>query len=127
VGRRRLRNTVLDFLSADKDDLAASRAKKQFENADCMTGMDTYVFIYYTYACIYVTDILHIWICIYVTDIFAQLIALASLYIYTYIYVYMYTYIYITDKLAGLMTLASMDCKEREAALASFHKGDSVS
>lgn len=44
---------------------------------------------------------------------------LASIYIGIYIY---YIYIFITDKLAGLMTLASMDCKEREAALASFHK-----
>lgn len=37
VGRRRLRNTVLDFLSADKDAAAVSRAKKQFDSADCMT------------------------------------------------------------------------------------------
>ena len=37
MGRRRLRNTVLDFLSADKDVEAAQRAKKQYDSADCMT------------------------------------------------------------------------------------------
>jgi aminopeptidase N len=37
VGRRRLRNTVLDYLSADKDGVAARRAKAQFDGADCMT------------------------------------------------------------------------------------------
>ena len=32
-----MRNTVLDFLSADKDVEAAQRAKKQYDSADCMT------------------------------------------------------------------------------------------
>ena len=37
MGRRRLRNTVLDFLSSNKGPAAATRAKKQFDTADCMT------------------------------------------------------------------------------------------
>jgi Domain of unknown function (DUF3458_C) ARM repeats len=37
VGRRRLRNTVLDYLSSDKDSVAALRSKKHFDTADCMT------------------------------------------------------------------------------------------
>ena len=42
VGRRRLRNTVLDYLGADKDAPAAQRAKKQFDSADCMTDKVSY-------------------------------------------------------------------------------------
>jgi aminopeptidase N len=38
VGRRRLRNTVLDFLSAENDKAAAvARAKAQYDGAQCMT------------------------------------------------------------------------------------------
>ena len=37
VGRRRLRNTVLGYLSCDKSEEAAQRAKKQYDQADCMT------------------------------------------------------------------------------------------
>jgi aminopeptidase N len=37
VGRRRLRNTILDFLSIDESPEAIARAKKQFDEAVCMS------------------------------------------------------------------------------------------
>ncbi len=36
-GRRKLRNTVLEYLSASKDSEAAARAKAQFDSSDCMS------------------------------------------------------------------------------------------
>ncbi|KAG5189695.1 aminopeptidase [Tribonema minus] len=37
VGRRRLRNTILDYIHSLKDDAAADLCFKQYESADCMT------------------------------------------------------------------------------------------
>lgn len=37
VGRRRLRNTILDYLSSEESTEAAQRAKKQFDDAVCMS------------------------------------------------------------------------------------------
>jgi aminopeptidase N len=37
VGRRRLRNTVLDYIHSLKDDTAAELCLQQYNNADCMT------------------------------------------------------------------------------------------
>lgn len=70
VGRRRLRNTVLDYLSADRSQEAAVRAKKQFDEANCMS-----------------------------------------------------------DRLSALGCLVSLDCPQREEALAAFHtfaRGDAL-
>jgi aminopeptidase N len=37
VGRRRLRNTVLDYIHSLKDDTAAELCLQQYNSADCMT------------------------------------------------------------------------------------------